>query len=138
MPRSAESTRKASYELPAVPPQHHFHTPAYCYRISCYSIANSMAKKRLKREGRVLGRKSGRRADRVQAIAEKCNGGLHKNGGESIVSRTEDSLSRKALHAGRTILGPPSLFPTPFCVSEKRLPVTASVPSTAIYDASSK
>ena len=42
--------------------------------------ANSMAKKRLKPEGSVLGRKSGRRADRVQAIAEKCNGSLRKNG----------------------------------------------------------
>ena len=46
----------------AVPPQHHFHTPAYCYRISCYSTAHSMAKKRLKRQGSVLGRKSGRQS----------------------------------------------------------------------------
>ena len=95
-----------------------------------------MANKRLKREGSTLGRKSGRRADRVQAIAEKCNGSLRKNGGECIISRTEDSLSRKALHARRTFLGPPSLFPTPFCVSEKRLPVTAYARSTATYDAS--
>ena len=46
--------------------------------------ANSVAK-RLNREGNVLGRKKDKRADRVQANAEKSNGSLRYNGGDVML-----------------------------------------------------
>ena len=51
--------------------------------------ANSVAKKRLNRKGNVFGRKV-RRADRVQANAEKCNGSLRCNGGDVMLRILEN------------------------------------------------
>ena len=47
--------------------------------------ANSMVKKRLKRDGNVLGRKLEKRGDRIQAYAEVCTGSLKCNGGDTLL-----------------------------------------------------
>ena len=59
--------------------------------------AISMAKERLKREGSVLERKSGRRADGVQAIAEKWNGSLLKKGGK-VMPRVLQNLQEHCIY----------------------------------------
>ena len=47
--------------------------------------ANSIVKKRSKREGGVLDRKAARREDRVQAYAEQGSGSLKCNGGDALL-----------------------------------------------------
>ena len=52
--------------------------------------ANSIVKKRSKREGGVLGRKGARRDDRVQAYAEQGSGSLKCNGGDALLRVLEN------------------------------------------------
>ena len=52
--------------------------------------ANSILKKRSKRDGGVLGRKVARREDRVQAYAEKGSGSLKCNGGDALLRVLEN------------------------------------------------
>ena len=57
--------------------------------------ANSTAKKRLKREGNILGSNPGKRSDLVRAIDEKCNGSLKRNGGDVMLKMQIHCIGRE-------------------------------------------
>ena len=80
---------RSKYEWRSVNHRQQWVTPdgVHTNTVECASF---MAKKRLKREGNILGSKPGKRSDRVQAIAEKWNGSLKRNGGDVMLRILEN------------------------------------------------